>query len=138
MYKLKLWDEDKWDIHSSSYNSTKYSVPASDDKKDGKKYHEAKYATGEKNMSSDYMRSEDAKEKDEKSKSSAVENWEEDKIEPREIKEEDISFRAAKQVFDEKKFEAKDSKKHQTDFNTIEDAIKKAIEEEKKVIILDN
>ena len=39
MYKMKLWDEDKWNIHSSGYHSSsKYGNLTSDDKKEDKKY----------------------------------------------------------------------------------------------------
>ena len=64
MYKAKLWDEDKWNIHEG-YKSSKYgSLPLSDKKDDKAAYHEQKYGS-EKGASSDYMKKEDAKEKEE-------------------------------------------------------------------------
>ena len=135
MYKAKLWDEDKWNIHSSSYNSSKYSSGASDGK-DDKKYNEQKYGSDEKNLSSDYMRNKESKEKDEEKKDDLFEELDE-KNEKKEIKDEEIPFRAAKQVFAEHQNELKKPDKKK-DASTIEDAIKKAIEEEKKVIIMDS
>lgn len=138
MYKIKLWDEDKWNIHSSSYNSSKYGNLTSEDKKEDKKYHEQKYGSKEKDVSSDYMRKEDAKEKDDKDKTPEIfDNLEEGKNKNQEIKEDEIPIKAAKQVFNESRYEAKKAEEKK-DVKTIEDAIKKAIEEEKKVIILDN
>ena len=136
MYRMKLWDEDKWNIHSSSYNSSKYANASLDEKKDGKKYSEQKYGQKEKDVSSDYMRREDAKEKEDKEKSSIFEELEE-KTDKQEMKEDEIQFKAAKQLFNEKKYETKKTGKMK-DINTIEEAVKKAIEEEKKVIIMDN
>ena len=135
MYHSKLWDEDKWNIHSSSYNSSKYTSGPSEGKKDDKEYHEQKYGQ-EKDLSSDYMKKEDAKEKDEKKKDDLFEELE-GKNEKKELKDEDIQFTAAKQVFSEHQHEAK---KEQTkkSINSIEEAIRKAIEEEKKVILMDS
>jgi len=78
---------------------------------------------------------EEKDEEEKKEKSNDVFDLEEEKKE-QEIKEEDIPVKAAKEVFDEKRLEDKKtgSKK---DVKTIEDAIKKAIEEEKKVIMMD-
>lgn len=135
MYKAKLWDEDKWNIHSSSYNSSKYADTAGNDKKDDKKYHEQKYGTMDKNPGSDYMRKEEHKEKEENKKEIFDDSEEEKKDNA--IKDEEIPFRAAKQLFNEKKF-AEHKIAQKKDVATIEDAIKKAIEEEKKVIIMDN
>jgi len=135
MYHAKIWDEDKWNIHSSSYNSSKYVNTDSPDSKDDKKYHEQKYGLKEKNLSSDYMRKEEGKEKEE-NKPDVFDNLEEEKKE-KEIKDEELPFAAAKQVFSESQHEAQ-KPKQKKDISTIEDAIKKAIEEEKKVIVMDN
>ncbi len=137
MYKIKLWDEDKWNIHSSSYNSSKYSSTFSDGKKDDKKYNEQKYGPKEKDVSSDYARKQDEKEKEDKDKTNIFEDLEEGGNEKLEMSEGDIPFKAAKQVFNESKYETKKAEKRR-DINTIEDAIKKAIQEEKKVIIMDS
>ncbi len=133
MYKTKLWDEDKWNIHEG-YKSSKYGSMLPSDKKEGKDYHEQKYGS-EKNLSSDYMRKEDTKDKDKKDV--MFEEPEEEKKNTEEIKEDDISFKAAKQLFAEHRDESKKETKKK-DKSSIEDAIKKAIEEEKKLIVMDN
>lgn len=138
MYKVKLWDEDKWDIHSGSYSPSKYGSAFSDDKKDDKKYHEQKYGQKEKDVSSDYMKRQDEKEKEEKDRSHGIfEEMEEEKDRKQELKEEEIPLKAARQVFDEGRHGLKKTSGRK-DVKTIEDAIKEAIEEEKKVIIIDN
>ena len=136
MYKPKLWDEDKWNIHSSSYNSQKYASSKPDEKKDDKSYNEQKYGSKEKSISSDYMRKHEEKEKDKKESDPFSDVLEEEKNEKKEINEEEIPFKAAKQVFEENKEDKKIG--HKKDVKTIEEAIKNAIEEEKKVIIVDN
>ena len=148
MYKAKLWDEDKWNIHSSGYNSSKYST-STDSKKDDKKYNEQKYGQKEGDVSSDYIRKQDEKEKESKDKANIFEDFEEESnaselvrtrsqlTEKPGMNEEEIPFKAAKQVFNESKYETKKTEKRKN-INTIEDAIKKAIEGEKKVIIMDN
>jgi len=132
MYKAKLWDEDKWNIHSGSYGSSKYGTQLSEDKKD-KAYHEQKYGQKEKDSSSDYAKNEEQKEKEEKNKD--VFDSEEEK-KKQDIKEDEIPAKAAKQIFEEARLETKKTE-NKKDIKTIEDAIKKAIEEEKKVIMMD-
>ena len=134
MYKAKLWDEDKWAIHSSSYGSSKYGKTVINDKSDDKKYNEQKYGTKEKDVSPDYIRKEE-REKEEKENANIFDNLEEEKNN-QEIKEDEMPFKAAKQVFAENQQNKKISQKKEV--KTIDDAIKKAIEEEKKVIIIDN
>ena len=136
MYKAKLSEEDKWNIHSSSYHSSKYANDLINDKKDDKKYHEQKYGSKEKNASSDYIKKEEQREKEESKNQGIFEYLEEEKKE-QEMKEDDIAFKAARQVFNESKYETKQPQEKK-DVKTIEDAIKKAIEDEKKVIIMDN
>ena len=136
MYRGKLWDEDKWNIHEG-YKSSKYGSILPSEKKDGKLYHEQKYGSSEKNLSSDYMRKEDTKEKEENKKDALFEELEEEKKSKENVKEEDIQFKAAKQIFVEHRDEIK-KESNKKDKSTIEDAIKKAIEEEKKVIMMDN
>ena len=131
MYKAKLWDEDKWNIHSSSYNSSKDATFS-----DEKKYNEQKYGLKEKNVSSDYMRRDEQKEKEDKDRDAIFGSMEE-KDEKQEIKEDELQFKAAKQIFNENVPGSKKIKEKR-EINTIEDAIKKAIEEEKKVIIMDS
>lgn len=136
MYKTKLWDEDKWNIHSSSYGSSKYGGIISDRSKEDKNYAEQKYGLKDKNVSSDYARKEDQKENESEKTSADTDETSEVK-DNQELKEEGIPFRAAKQIFNEKKREAKKAE-IKNDEKTIEDAIKKAIEEEKKVIVIDS
>ncbi len=137
MYRAKLWDEDKWDIHSSSYSSSKHGNIFQNEKKDDKQYHEQKYGQKENNVSSDYIRRQDeTDDKEKESKPSTFDNLEEEKNEEKQISEEEISFKAAKQIFAEQG--QIDKIEPSKDKETIEDAIKKAIEEEKKVIILNN
>ena len=128
MYKTKFWQEDKWDVHSSGYHTSRYEH--SESKHEG--YSKQEYGSKDGNLSSDYMKKQDARE-DEK-KESIFEAEEGSKKE--ELKEEDIPFKAAKEVFNETRHE---QKKIQTkkDVKTIDDAIKKAIEKEKKVIMMD-
>lgn len=135
MYKAKLWDEDKWNIHSGSYGTSKYSF--SSDKRDEKAYNEQKYGAKEKGVSSDYIKKEE-KAGEEKENANIFEDLGEEKAN-QEVKEEEIPFRAAKQVFAESRQNMADkitSKKKE--IKTIDEAIKKAIEEEKKVIIMDS
>lgn len=135
MYKIKLWDEDKWDMHSSSYNPSKYGNLATTDKGE-KAYHEQKYGSEGGGIVSDYIKKDELKEKEGNEKNPILDEAEEQKKEQN-ISEEEIPFKAAKQVFDEKKYESKKAE-IKKDAKTIEDAIKKAIEEEKKVIIMDS
>ena len=137
MYKAKLWDEDKWDIHSKNYGSSVSGDILSGDKKDSIKYHEQKYGSNEKESSSDYMRKHEENEKEEDKSTGVFAELEEEKKEEAQLNEDEIPFRAASQVFSEnreklKSYPKKDAK------STIEDAIKGAIEEEKKVIVMDN
>lgn len=137
MYKAKLWDEDKWNIHSSSYNSSKYESIFAEDKKEDRKYHEQKYGSGEKSISADYMRKEEQRDKEENKAEGIFEHLEEEKNEKQELKEDEITFKAAKQVFNSAKYETKKAEGRK-DAKTIDDAIKKAIEYEKEVIIMDS
>ena len=135
MYHAKIWDEDKLNIHSKSYGSSKYGNIFKDGKKeDNKAYHEQKYGQKDPDSSSDYVRKEEQEKKEEK-KDDFLEVIDGDKKEKNELKEEEIPFRAAKQVFSENREKPKAEKKK--DLSSIDDAIKKAIEQEKKVIVMD-
>lgn len=81
------------------------------------------------------MRREDEMEKEESKNQIFDDLWGGDS-KKQEVKEDEIPFEAAKQIFDEKRHEAKTIEKKK-DVKTIEEAIKKAIEEEKKVIVID-
>ena len=131
MYKAKNWDEDKWDTHSSGYHSSKYD--SSLISKDDSKYHEHKYGSDDKGIGSDYLRKTEEKQSEEK-KDLFFEDDANNKEQA--IKDEDIQFKAAKQVFEEHKNDSGKDEPNK-DLKSIEDAIKKAIEDEKKVIIMD-
>lgn len=107
-------------------------------KEGGSSYHkqDSQYgAAGE--PGSEYMRGKEAKEKEEKEKDPLFENVDEKKKDEQ-LKEEDIPFRAAKQVFSQNMQEQKkDHEKKKKSLSSIEEAIKKAVEEEKKVIMMD-
>ncbi|MAG91870.1 hypothetical protein CMO83_04285 [Candidatus Woesearchaeota archaeon] len=133
MYKAKLWDEDKLNFNSDTYKSSKYGSIFSQDKKEDKKYNDPKYGSDEKDVSSDYMKKKDVEEEEKKKDSMFEEEKKEEKI-----KEEDIPFKAAKQVFDEQQLEMKKSTTRRKNKSSIDEAIKKAIEDEKKVIIMDS
>ena len=122
MYHAKLWDEDKWNIHAKSYGSSKYGNILKEGKKeDDKAYHEQKYGQKDGSLSSDYLKKEEQKEKDDK-KDDFFDSIDEDKKEKNELKEEEIPFRAAKQVFSENKEKPKAEKKKE--LSSIDDAIK--------------
>ena len=122
MYKSKLWDEDKWNIHSSGYSSSKYESGFSDKKSEEGKYH-----------SSDYMRMDEHKEKEDGKAQDVSDDAEEKK--EKELKEEQNLFKPKSPAHNEPENEKKQQKPA---FSSIEDAIKKAIEGEKKIIMMDN
>ncbi len=136
MYKAKLWDEDKWDIHSGSYGHSKYGNAFSEDNKADSKYHEQKYGSKEKGSGSDYV-SNQKRDEENKEKDSPFEELEEKPKDDKELKEEDIPFKAAKQIFNESSRESRKQEGRKS-VKTIEEAIKKAIEDEKKVIVMDS
>lgn len=104
------------------------------DKKDRKYRQEEKYGS-EKGPGSEYNSNKGQKEKDEK-KGSFFEEAEEQK-KNEEMKEEDIPFRAAKQVFAETMKEQHTKEHKKKSISSIEEAIRKAIEDEKKIIMMD-
>ncbi|MBI2646870.1 hypothetical protein HYW99_00145, partial [Candidatus Woesearchaeota archaeon] len=97
MYKVK-WDEDKWNIHSSSYNSSKYGSIFSNEKNEEVKYHEQRYGSKERSISSDYMRREDSEKERKKEGDSLFEEAEESRNEKNEISEEEMQFEVATQL----------------------------------------
>ena len=136
MYKSKNWDEDKLDIHSSGYGSSKYGSTSSGNDKG---YHSAKYGSEGKSASSDYHRNE--KREDDEKKPDVFSNLIDEKPGKKYEKsnEEDVQFKAAKQVFSEHMMDAqKKERETRKDIKSIEDAIKMAIESEKNAIISDN
>ena len=129
MYKTRPLNEDK--SNSSNASSSLYSAFTSD-----KKYHEHGYGVKEHNPASDYLRREEPREKEKNENTlfdEIEDNIQESKAE--DMKEEEIPLKAAKELFEEN---PKQAKKERKDIKTIEDAIKNAIEEEKKAIIMDD
>ncbi|MBI1935373.1 hypothetical protein HYS31_02945 [Candidatus Woesearchaeota archaeon] len=137
MYHAKLWDEDKLNIHSSSnYGSQKYGNIFSEGKKDDAKYNEQKYGQKEGNLSSDYLKKEEGKEKEEEKKEDFFSSLEEEKKE--EKHDEELTFKAARQIFSENRHEEAKKPEKKKDISTIDDAIQKAIKSEKEVIMMDS
>ena len=122
MYQPKPWEQNDhagYGSHSSAKE---------------KKYHkEERYGSG--NPGSEYMKTPDSGDKDDK-KESIFEDTEELKKDE-ELKEEDIIFKAAKQVFAETQEQRRDKGQKKKSLDSIEEAVKKAIEDEKKVIMMD-
>jgi len=145
---FKIWD-DSWDIHrkDDSYTSqSNYTSNQEDDKPMG--YNEAKYGSDEDsdvyntNKAEDEENKEEEQQEQEDNLSSLVDK------EAQQNKEEDdqdqnITTQAANQIFTESKKEiAQDSVKEtgqskKANKKNIEEAITKAVKEEKEVIILD-
>jgi len=125
MYKAN-WDTEKL---QHGYKSAKYGQEHAEKEK----YHDQKYGSSEDNKT-DYMRLDQQKKKDDEKKEDLLAQLEEGKKEDK--KDEDIQFKAARQIFNEHKDEPQ-KLQGKKNINSIEEAIKKAVEEEKKVIILD-
>ena len=123
-HQQKPWEKDEFNSGYGNLFSNKKDL----------KYHEQKYGSENKEPSSDYMKKDEAREKDEKKESLFEEADEKKKDE--QLKEEDIPFKAAKQVFNESRREEK-KEVRKKNISSIEEAIKKAIEDEKKVIMMD-
>ena len=134
MYHANNWDEDKLNIQTASFSHSKYGSIFSSDSKNEIKYHEQKYGEFDSGPSGDYMKLEKGQDADEKKKD-LLEFEEEKKADK--ITEEELPFRAATQIFSEQKQEIRAFQK-KSDKSTIEDAITRAISQEKKVIFMDN
>ena len=118
----KPWESE----HSGYFNSKKEKSYHKDDK-------EGYNAGG--SASSDYVRNKENKDRDEEKKENL---FEEDEKKNENTKDEDISFTAARQVFNQNREEQKEHREEKKkNISSIEEAIKKAIEDEKKTIILD-
>lgn len=117
LYKTNLWDDGKWNPHPNSYSSSKYGGNPS----------------SEKSAASDYMRKGDNKSKDASFPIFSPEAEEEKKGY---MQKEDETIKAPKTASGIRhETKGKESKK---DVKTIDDAIKKAIEDEKKAIVINN
>ena len=127
MYRSKIWDDDKWNIHSNSYGSSKYSNSEQKNKND-QKYEEQRYGPRKKSLSSDSTKKEYEREKGAKPDVLKGDKGAQNDS----LNEAEIPLRAAKEIFNENAAEKKPEIKKDT--KSIEEAIKKAIEDEKKVI----
>lgn len=134
MYDLKsIWNNESWDIHSSSYNTK--DTPSSEDKKlyTGQKYNDGS-SPGSVYSRNDGMKDETKKEEEMDTIATRVEN---------ELKKEeknDGAFFPATDVFKPAQILHENMQHYNTDKKeskkSIEEAISKAIQQEKEVIIL--
>ena len=133
-----MWEEDKWNVHSSGYGSHgssesgkgadyKHEQYGSKTEKDGYKPNEA------------YHKAEEEK-KEEESKEPSIEDAikEETKVKTEDMEQEAFKT-AAQEAFHEFKDDAKtlNTKDKKNKNKSIEDAINKAIKQEKETIIVD-
>lgn len=117
MYQSKSWDDD---THSGGYkSSSKYSSNSPEGKKSI--YGQHKNSSEKKN--SEYSSQKNMRQMPQKPSQKDT------------VREEEIPLIAAQQIFNESQNEAKISSKKET--KTIEEAIKKAIEDEKNVFVMD-
>ena len=147
MYKRhSIWDEDKWDIHHKS--ETKYagsgSGYAGHGKHESTDYHKNEAAYGSKtgeNLKDDYRsnKAEDDKDKDkEKEKDTITEKIEEEEKKKEQRKEEDDDFfHTMKKSVNMPMPQIEEKTEGKKQHSSIEDAITKAIKEEKKTIFID-
>jgi len=136
MYRRHNWDEDKWDIHS---NKSTYAGHASGSK-DSQSYHKNEmYGSKDEDKMKDGYRvleiKEEEKEKENKEKTIVDNINQEEKYQKNEEKDE---FQAISKNFQQESLEAeKDKNIKKKQHNSIEDAIKDAIKEEKEIVHVD-
>ena len=142
MYKKhNIWDEDKWDIHNSS--SSGYAGNKPGGSSDAQEYHKKdsyNSAVKEENKIKDTYRAleqkEEEKDKETREKSIVDTIEEEEKKQKKEEKDEDFNLIKKEvrletpEIKDDKEFKKKEHK-------TIEEAIDKAIKEEKDTVFVD-
>ena len=137
-----MLDEDKWNIHSSSYRQEKYGSGKGKD--ESEKYKHEQYGKKEEKegykASEDYRKKEDEEKKaEEENKEPSIEDAVKEKEQKKNIEEEQEVFKiAAEQVKhefqqDNKKYAQKKGKNNKS----IEDAVNKAIKEERETIVID-
>ncbi|MBS3132021.1 hypothetical protein J4212_06310 [Candidatus Woesearchaeota archaeon] len=143
MYKPNIWDEDKWNIHSSGYG--KHDSPS-----DKAGYHEGGHYSHEKDKdkygANDLYSKNEKKDEDEKKKEDDEETIddavkEEDKKKEEEKKqqeEEDVFKLASKQLTPAMQLEGSKPEKKARKNKSIEEAISKAVKQEKETVILDH
>src|SRR3989338_8355947 len=125
-----MLDEDKWNIHSSGYRQEKYgSGKGESSEKHKHEHYRAKKEKEDYSAADDYRKKEDEEKKEEEDKGPSIEDT---------VKEEHEVFKiAAKQVAQEFQKEGEKVKTKRKDNKSIEDAINKAVKEEKETIIVD-
>lgn len=133
--RMNLHEEDKWDIHSSSYRQDNYS---SNSKKEIAKYTHEQY---NRNSATDYKANDDYRKVDDKEERKQLN--EEESIESailnermKQDQEEDIQVIAAKQLSHE--FQSQNPNPLQSErkkFHSIEEAVNLAIKKEKETIV---
>src|SRR3989338_3910341 len=129
-----MLDEDKWNIHSSGYRQEKY---GSGKGESSEKYKHEHY--GAKKEKEDYSAADDyRKKKEEEDKGPSIEDTVKEDKQKKDAEEEHEVFKiAAKQVAQEFQKEGEKVKTKRKDNKSIEDAINKAVKEEKETIIVD-
>ncbi|MBI2208920.1 hypothetical protein HYU50_05495 [Candidatus Woesearchaeota archaeon] len=143
MYKRhNIWDEDKWDIHGSG----SYAGHGDGKSKEPEHYHKSAMYGSSKNdadkLKDDYRPANNAEEdKDkEKEKDSIADRIaeEEKKEEKQQQEEEEGFFKSIKSEFRPEHMQQEENKKkNKKHHSSIEEAINKAIKEEKKTIFID-
>src|SRR3989344_6818643 len=143
MYRRhNVWDEDKWDIHSSG----SYAGHGAGKSKESEHYHKsAMYGSSEAaadKLKDDYRSANNAEEDKDKEKEKgtiADRIGEEEKKEVKQHQEEEEGFfKSIKNKFrPEDMHHEENRKKNKKHHSSIEEAISKAIKEEKKIIFID-
>ena len=142
VYQRKdMFEEDKWNIHSSGYSTEKYGSEKSDMGEDYK--HEQYGANKEKD---DYKEAEDYRKSDEKEEKKKEEEENEPSIEDtvkkeekKEEEEQDVFKIAAQEIGQGmQQEEEKDTKPKKKEHKSIEEAVNKAIKQEKETVIVDD
>lgn len=146
MYKRhSIWDEDKWDIHKSEhkYAGGSGSGYAGHGKHESTDYHKNEAAYGSKtgDIKDDYRsnKAEDDKDKDkDKEKDTIADRIEEEEKKKEQHKEEDDDFfHTMKKNTNIPPPQPEEKTEGKKQHSSIEDAITKAIKEEKKTIFID-
>ena len=135
-----VWeDEDKWDIHKSDYKESKYRNDSKEEKEQPYR-NEQQYGgnkSKEDGLKSDYIRKEDEK-KEEVKKDQLTETIEQEGKykNNKDVDEDHLQKKAAEEISQEMKEQPKKDERKKN-IRTIEDAINKAVKEEKEVFVLD-
>ena len=141
--RRSVWeDEDKWDIHKTDSGYSKGGGYKATDK-EGEQVYKNKEQYGankeDEDIKGDYVRKGEKEEKKDEKKDELSETVEQEEKykDNKETDDEQVKIMAAEEISGEIKNQPKKAEKKKN-AKTIEDAINKAVEEEKKVRILDN